>query len=359
MRRDDTPIVSYAQNREDVLLWRAFRDIPPAEGFWIDIGANDPVADSVTKMFSLRGWRGINVEPVTARYQALVRDRPNEINVHAAAGKAVGELTLHRIAENDGLSTFDEPLAQMYRDRGMTIVDEVVPVTTIPELWQRHVRGTVHFLKIDVEGHETAVVEGADWRRHRPLVVMLEATYPERWRPILEANGYRFVLDDGLNLVFVVEERPDLVTLLSRPVVTVLEPHILFHDHKAQHDEFLRHIGAKGLTGELLAAAGLGDGEGSDALARAAHAVAVVACRRPDLTKAFARDHSVDCAQLLRWVLDTPIELDGDLRRLDRHRDALEQLRSTIDPGGARASRPPQGTRAGFDPLRAIRRMFR
>ena len=33
-------IVSYAQNFEDVMLWRALGDRPA--GFWIDVGAADP-----------------------------------------------------------------------------------------------------------------------------------------------------------------------------------------------------------------------------------------------------------------------------------------------------------------------------
>jgi glycosyltransferase involved in cell wall biosynthesis len=53
--------VSYAQNFEDVMLWRALRSVE--RGFYIDVGANDPTLYSVTKAFHIRGWRGINIEP--------------------------------------------------------------------------------------------------------------------------------------------------------------------------------------------------------------------------------------------------------------------------------------------------------
>ena len=39
--------VSYAQNYEDVMLARALRGVE--QGFYIDVGAQDPVDDSVTK----------------------------------------------------------------------------------------------------------------------------------------------------------------------------------------------------------------------------------------------------------------------------------------------------------------------
>ena len=56
--------ISYAQNNEDVLLWRALGHV--RDGFYIDVGANDPVEHSVTKAFYDAGWRGISIEPLPA-----------------------------------------------------------------------------------------------------------------------------------------------------------------------------------------------------------------------------------------------------------------------------------------------------
>ena len=53
--------VSYAQNFEDVMLWRALKHI--SNGFYIDVGAWSPDIDSVTRIFYEHGWRGVNVEP--------------------------------------------------------------------------------------------------------------------------------------------------------------------------------------------------------------------------------------------------------------------------------------------------------
>lgn len=43
------PFISYAQNFEDVMLRRALRSVE--RGFYIDVGAADPVEMSVTKTF--------------------------------------------------------------------------------------------------------------------------------------------------------------------------------------------------------------------------------------------------------------------------------------------------------------------
>ena len=50
---------SYAQNFEDVIIMRCFKDVE--EGFYIDVGAQDPESDSVTRVFYERGWSGINI----------------------------------------------------------------------------------------------------------------------------------------------------------------------------------------------------------------------------------------------------------------------------------------------------------
>ena len=72
----------------------------------------------------------------------------------------------------------------------------------------------MHFLKIDVEGAEAAVLQGADFSRWRPWIVLLEAVFPnsikpthEAWEPGLLAAGYKFVYFDRLNQFYVAEEK--------------------------------------------------------------------------------------------------------------------------------------------------------
>jgi hypothetical protein len=50
-------ITSYAQNFEDVMLWRALSHIE--DDVCIDIGAQDSIIDSVSLAFHKRGWNGL------------------------------------------------------------------------------------------------------------------------------------------------------------------------------------------------------------------------------------------------------------------------------------------------------------
>jgi hypothetical protein len=56
------PFKSWSQENEDVILDYAFYGIE--NGTYVDVGANDPSAMSVTKTFYNKNWRGINIEPL-------------------------------------------------------------------------------------------------------------------------------------------------------------------------------------------------------------------------------------------------------------------------------------------------------
>src|SRR5687767_2416808 len=96
--------ISYAQNCEDVMLYRALREVE--HGFYVDVGANSPEVDSVTRAFYERGWRGINIEPMTVCHEQLAAARPRDINLPIALGETSGAICFHDIP-GTGLSTID------------------------------------------------------------------------------------------------------------------------------------------------------------------------------------------------------------------------------------------------------------
>jgi FkbM family methyltransferase len=321
-------MLSYAQNQEDVLLWRVLSDVDPAQGFYIDIGANHPVIDSVTKHFYDAGWHGINVEPVAAHAERLRAERPRDVNLHAAVGAEHGTLTLHRVVENDGLSTIDPAMAEGYRGQGMTIDSVDVPVVTLAEIFDEHVDGPVHFLKIDVEGHEQEVIEGGNWSRDRPHLLVIEATKPENWEHRLAEVGYERVLDDGINYVYVAEEHAELGDALRRPV-TVVDRFVHFEWlRRAQPFELmLEHYALPVIVDEMLGKAGRRQRRESRA---AAEALVTTLVNRDDLVRTFAHQGPVDHEALLGWALDVDPGIDRAIEALQVHREQLEALRRDI-----------------------------
>src|SRR5579862_1739496 len=190
--------VSYAQNFEDVMLWRALKHV--GKGFYIDVGAAEPEDLSVTHAFASRGWNGINIEPVESAWRRLNEARPGDINIRAALGREGGEATFFLIGDRSGWSTTSETLAERYRADGLEVSPVAVPVITLAEICRAHVTGPIHFLKIDVEGAERAVLEGADFNDYRPWILVVEATAPNSqipshmdWEDLVVNAGYHFV----------------------------------------------------------------------------------------------------------------------------------------------------------------------
>lgn len=227
--------ISYAQNFEDVMLWRALGHVQ--NGFFVDVGANDPLIDSVTKAFSSRGWRGINIEPVGHWYSKLVEDRPQDINLQAAASAASGFIEFFEVV-GSGLSTTQADIAQRHARDGFEVVNRTVPSLRLADVLDQYQIGTIHFLKIDVEGGEDDVLRGIDFQKNRPWIILVEATEPnsttlsfQKWEPRLLENGYGLVYFDGFNRYYLSDEYPELRPAFDAP------PNFL--DNFVQYPEWL------------------------------------------------------------------------------------------------------------------------
>ncbi len=189
-------------------------------GFYVDVGACDPVIDSVTLYFYERGWHGINVEPDHHLHETLARARPRDTNLCAAIGQKRGKATFYP-TKTRGHGTLDTRLL----DRASGAESKTVPIMMLSDIidWYGPESEPIDFLKIDVEGWEAEVIGSGDWSRHRPRVVIVEAVdrrgHPthETWEPTLLNYGYQFALFDGLNRFYCRDEDRELHSLLAIP----------------------------------------------------------------------------------------------------------------------------------------------
>lgn len=225
MSNKPSPLISYAQNGEDIVLARALKPWE-AKGFWVDCGAGHPKYDSVTKLFSQFGWTGINIEPLNDEFMLLTQDRPLDENVQCLLGAENGTGTIFAgPAENRGSSTTNPLLVKSYaKEFGQTFTETQVPIRTLTDILCAKQFPAIDFLKIDVEGAELEVLRGIDLSEFNPRILVIEATKPnstelnyELWEDRVLESGYVCALFDGLNRFYVKENDSDLLNLLTVP----------------------------------------------------------------------------------------------------------------------------------------------
>lgn len=215
--------VSYAQNAEDVRVWRAFRDLDPQGLTYVDVGANEPRYLSITASLYDSGWRGLLIEADPDLAEDLRIHRPGDTVVQMAAAANAGTLTFHRVP-GTGLGTLDPREAEAARSRGFAIEDVTVATDTLDAILAAHDVSTVHFMSVDVEGAEADVLAGLSLEHLRPWVLCVEAVLPgtttashEVWEPRILASGYSLAAFDGVNRWYVADEHVDLIAAVAVP----------------------------------------------------------------------------------------------------------------------------------------------
>lgn len=203
--------VSFAQNREDIILEGFFADRKGKPGFYVDVGAGSPLIDSVTRSFYEKGWRGINIEPIDHIYKALLRHRKKDINLNIGVSNRNGTLKF-REYDADGFSTFSTEMQEQYLKHPDEFTkghrDYEVKIKTLSDVLTEQKITEIQFLKIDVEGYEYEVIEGNSWDKFRPEVVCIEANHiTKNWGHILIKNDYSMAYFDGLNEYYVDKRR--------------------------------------------------------------------------------------------------------------------------------------------------------
>ena len=216
-------MISYAQNFEDVMLWRALKNVK--NGFYIDVGAFHPEEDSMTKWFYDQGWSGINIEPVKELHEIFMMNRQRDINLNCAIGNISKEDNLFCFP-NSGLSTLNPRNAKNHlENHGTPYQRRKVAVRTLTDVYEKYASvNSIHFLNIDVETYERQVLEGIDFKKIRPWIIVIESTLPnsltedhKSWNHLLLEADYINVYFDGLNRFYLSIEHKELLHIFKRP----------------------------------------------------------------------------------------------------------------------------------------------
>ncbi len=193
-------------------LIRAF--LGERAGFFIDVGAAEPEFGSQTFHLEQSGWTGVLVEPRPDQAGKLRGSRRAAVFAVACSspGNAGRSMPLRL---RGGYSSLNETLVISGLEPQGVIE---VPIRTLDDiLTEVKAPAPIDFVSIDVEGHETEVLDGFDLARWRPRLILVEDHVLNlTLHRHLQARGYKWVRRTGLNGWYVPADDPMEVGWLGR-----------------------------------------------------------------------------------------------------------------------------------------------
>lgn len=188
----------FSQDGEDFYMSKIIDFKKP--GFYIDIGAADPIHANNTYWFYLRGWRGLCIDASPGWESLYKKHRPKDTFINSFIGKK----RMHR-----KLYLFDEPFLNtgsakrkdfLLQKTKYKLQNEVyVPQQPLREIVKNHCGNKkIDFISLDVEESELEVLESNDWTLFRPRFIIMEVLTQDRGKigeqkstKYLKKLGYR------------------------------------------------------------------------------------------------------------------------------------------------------------------------
>jgi FkbM family methyltransferase len=199
----------YAENKLKEEFFKGMR-----EGYFVDVGANDPKDISQTWHLEQLGWRGILIEPQPALAQKLREQRRAKVFACACSSpKNAGKMLPFQVSGIHSSLDLDFFVAGMRKD---TVID--VQVRTLDDiLAEANAPVPIDLLSIDVESHEIEVLSGVTLPRWRPRLILIEdLALNLRIHRLLSSRGYKWVRRTGLNSWYVPADLPFAISAFGR-----------------------------------------------------------------------------------------------------------------------------------------------
>jgi FkbM family methyltransferase len=165
----NTYFSQYNQDRSlEINIFKGFK-----KGVFMDVGAHDGVDLNNTLYFeTTHEWTGINIEPIKEVYDRCVTNRPNCLNINCAVSDTDGTA---QFMLNTGYTEMLSGLVKEYNERHLQrIIKEnelmggkseicSVETKTISTICRENNISHIHYLTIDVEGGEMAVIRSINF----------------------------------------------------------------------------------------------------------------------------------------------------------------------------------------------------
>lgn len=211
--------VTYSQFGDDTFIMNLMQQIGIVKPSYLDIGAHHPYVMSNTAMLYQQGCRGINVEADRKLLLAFVMEREEDVNVHAVIAEQEGTGTFYHIEKAPGCSTIVKSRAEDFvheMPQYGPIDEQKVEKVSVDTIVTKCCKGGSYpdFLNINIGGNEYEVLESSNLLySNGPAVIDVEVDgrNHERFKKMLEENGYFFYIRLGVNEIYVHKKYKDKI----------------------------------------------------------------------------------------------------------------------------------------------------
>ncbi|HEY9874749.1 MAG TPA: FkbM family methyltransferase [Candidatus Obscuribacterales bacterium] len=157
----------------------------PSQGFFIEVGGNDGFSQSNTYYLeSIKGWRGILIEPIPELYRECVQERPNSKVYNCALVSANYSEAFVTMKYGDLMSLVDDAfdsreaqakhLATASNYYKIKPYEVQVPARTLTSILDELNVKQIDLFSLDVEGYELNVLQGLDFDKYQPHYILIE-----------------------------------------------------------------------------------------------------------------------------------------------------------------------------------------
>tara|TARA_R110002110_G_scaffold129820_1_gene309951 strand:+ start:1528 stop:2148 length:621 start_codon:yes stop_codon:yes gene_type:complete len=171
-------------------------------GFFVDIGASEPVHQNNTIFFERLGWKGIVIEPMKEDYDNLVKERKCICENVAISDKSEIRKFVQIQGPAKGLSGLLEGydvrhifrvVSELQRSGGdVEIVD--MDCVTLKSIMDKHNVKCIDYMSLDVEGKELDILNTIDFDILDIRCLSIENNYKDpRIGDLLTSKGYNKV----------------------------------------------------------------------------------------------------------------------------------------------------------------------
>lgn len=184
----------YSQFGQDIFIYKMVMN-ERKNGFFLDIGGNDPVKINNSYLFELNGWKGLAFEPIKSLAMKWKDARKTEC-LNMAIGEEEAEVEFTE-SEDSVLSGIRDSTIK-YNDDAKIEQYKVKQRKLGNVLAERNIT-KVDVMFVDVEGYEMHVLKGIDFDKVDISVICLENNEEGDDRADLEIR--RFLIKKGYRLI--------------------------------------------------------------------------------------------------------------------------------------------------------------